>query len=166
MPANKDRVKLDEIDIKILQILQVRGRITNAKLASEVGLSAPPMLERVKKLERSGVIKCYRAILEANLLDRNFFVFVTLNLNVQDLSDVDRFEQELAAMKEVLEVHHIAGDIDFLLKVNVKDQEHYKQFVVDHLAKIRGISRIHSWVVLSTVKDTTEYHIDESSIRK
>ncbi|CAM2006094.1 Lrp/AsnC family transcriptional regulator [Acanthopleuribacter pedis] len=166
MPANKDRVKLDEIDIKILQILQVRGRITNAKLASEVGLSAPPMLERVKKLERSGVIKCYRAILEANLLDRNFFVFVTLNLNVQHLSNVDEFELELAAMKEVLEVHHIAGDIDFLLKVNVKDQEDYKQFVVDNLAKIRGISRIHSWVVLSTVKDTTEYHIDETSIRK
>lgn len=166
MAANKDRVKLDEIDLKILRILQVRGRITNAKLASEVGLSAPPMLERVKKLERSGVIKCYRAILEANLLDRNFFVFVTLNLNVQELSNVDTFEKKLAVMKEVLEVHHIAGDIDFLLKVNVKDQEDYKQFVVDNLAKIHGISRIHSWVVLSTVKDTTEYYIDESSIRK
>lgn len=166
MAANKDRVKLDEIDLKILRILQVRGRITNAKLASEVGLSAPPMLERVKKLERSGVIKCYRAILEANLLDRNFFVFVTLNLNVQELSNVDAFEKKLAVMKEVLEVHHIAGDIDFLLKVNVKDQEDYKQFVVDNLAKIHGISRIHSWVVLSTVKDTTEYYIDESSIRK
>ncbi len=166
MAANKDRVKLDEIDLKILRILQVRGRITNAKLASEVGLSAPPMLERVKKLERSGVIKCYRAILEANLLDRNFFVFVTLNLNVQELSNVDTFEKKLAVMKEVLEVHHIAGDIDFLLKVNVKDQEDYKQFVVDNLAKIHGISRIHSWVVLSTVKDSTEYYIDESSIRK
>ncbi|CAM2068612.1 Lrp/AsnC family transcriptional regulator [Sulfidibacter corallicola] len=166
MTINKEKVKLDDIDLQILRNLQVNGRMTNAKLAAKVGLSAPPMLERVKKLERSGIIKGYRAILDAKLLEQDFFVFVALNLNVSELANVAQFELKLAAMEEVMECHHIAGDIDFLLKVNVKDQEDYKQFVIENLAKIDGINRIHSWVVLSTVKDSTELCIDDSKKNK
>lgn len=159
--ANGDepKIKLDDIDLQILQILQQHGRMTNAKLAQQVGLSAPPMLERVKKLERLGIITGYRAILDAKRLGRDFFVFVAVNVNVSELSNVERFEKQLSEMPEVLECHHIAGDIDFLLKVNVEDQEAYKGFVTENLAKIKGISRLHSWVVLSTIKDSTELHI-------
>jgi Lrp/AsnC family leucine-responsive transcriptional regulator len=153
------KIKLDDIDLQILQLLQQHGRMTNARLAQEVGLSAPPMLERVKKLERLGIITGYRAILDAKRLGRDFFVFVAINVDVAQLSNVERIEKQLSDMKEVLECHHIAGDIDFLVKVNVEDQEAYKGFVTENLAKIGGISRLHSWVVLSTIKDSTELHI-------
>ena len=166
--ANEDEIKLklDDIDYQILEILQSAGRTTNAKLAAAVGLSAPPMLERVKKLERGGVIEGYRAILNAKRLGRDFFVFAAVNLHVDQLADVDRIEQQLAAMPEILECHHIAGDIDFLLKINVEDQEGYKLFVTEKLAGIKGISRLHSWVVLSTIKDSTELHIKRDKNRK
>ncbi len=159
MVVNSEKVKLDQIDVEILRILQADGRISNAKLAARVGLTAPPMLERVKKLERGGVIRGYKAILDARLLGMDFFVFVAVNLDVIELSEVSRFERELGEMEEVLECHHIAGDIDFLLKVNVRDQEHYKAFVTDRLAKIKGINRLHSWVVLDTIKDSREFAI-------
>lgn len=145
--------RLDDLDLKILDHLETDGRITHAKLASRVGLSAPSLSERVKKLERAGVIRGYKAIVDAQRKGRDFFVFVAVNVDVVELSKIDRLEQELARMPQVQECHHIAGDIDFLLKVNVGDSEQYKQFVIDHLAKIKGISRIHSWVVLSTIKD-------------
>lgn len=156
-----DRPKIDDIDVKILRIMQRRGRITNAKLAAEVGLSAPPMLERVKKLERAGVIEGYRAIVDANRLGRDFFVFAALTVDIKALVDVVRLEADLAAMDEVMECHHIAGEIDFLLKINLPSQEAYKRFVVEKLATIEGLSRIHSWVVLSTVKASTEILIEE-----
>ena len=158
----EDKVKLDAIDRQILQILQEDGRITNTKLAKSVGLSAPPILERVKKLERAGVIKCYRAILDAKALGRAFVVFAAVNLDVKALADVAVFETSVRRMPEVLECHHIAGDIDFLLKINVADQEHYKQLVIEGLSKIEGINRMQSWVVLSTCKESTTLPITTS----
>jgi len=154
-------VKLDEIDVQILDILQRKGRITNAQLAKEAGLSAPPMLERVKKLERSGVIQGYRAILDPKRLGRAFMVFAAVNLEVGELSQMDRFEETIADMPEVMECHHIAGNIDFLLKILVGDQEEYKEFVANKLAQIQGVKQIHSYVVLSASKDATAIDIPQ-----
>lgn len=163
MKTSGERPKIDDIDVQILEILQQDGRITNSKLAAQVGLSAPPMLERVKKLERLGIIQGYRAIVDAQRLGRAFDVFAALTVEIKALGDVGRLEADLAAMHEVLACYHIAGDIDFLLKINVEDQEDYKRFVVEKLTKIEGINRIHSWVVLSTVKDTTKVQIKEQT---
>ena len=159
MTSEGEKLKFDEIDHKILTILQNRGRITNAKLAAEVGLSAPPMLERVKKLERTGLIKGYAAILDAQRLGVGFLVFVTLNLDVRELGRIDTFEKAIIDSPEVMECHHIAGEIDFLLKISVRDQAHYTQFVADHLAQIKGINRIVTWVVLHTSKESRELNI-------
>lgn len=150
-----EKPKLDEIDLQILKILQDNGRITNTKLARAVGLSAPPMLERVRKLERSGVIKSYRAIVDARRIGRSFYVFAAVNLDITALASANDFECAVSEMDEVLECHHIAGDIDFLLKINVQDQEQYKHFVIKKLARIEGIKGIQSWVVLATFKDST-----------
>lgn len=158
-----DRIKLDDIDLQILEILQTDGRISNAKLARAVGLSAPPMLERVRKLERNGVIRSYRAIIDARSLGRSFYVFCAVNLDIKALAEASRFEEAVITMPEVLECHHIAGDIDFLLKINVVDQEHYKQFVIGKLSKIEGINRMQSWVVLSTSKDSNEISIPKEA---
>ena len=156
MNGNDDKAKIDHIDLQILTILQRKGRITNAKLAGEVGLSAPPLAERIRKLERSGVIKGYHAILDAERIGCAFTVFVAINMDVGALANIDAFEETLRRTPQVLECHHIAGDIDFLLKINVKDQENYKYFVAETLSGIKGISRMVSWVVLHTSKETRE----------
>jgi len=157
-----DKIKLDDIDMQILDLMQSQGRITNAELAERVGLSAPPMLERVKKLKKNGVIKGYRAIIDAHLIGSSFFVFSAINLDVSSLNEPHIFEAAIKEMPEVLECHHIAGEIDFLLKVNVADQEQYKKFVTEGLASIPGINRIKSWVVLSTAKDSNALNIRHS----
>lgn len=146
--------KLDALDYQILNILQVDGRITNAKLASAVGLSAPPMSERVRKLERLGLIKGYRAEIDHNALGQSFTAYVAINVDVGRLRDVADLEQGLRDLSEVMECYHIAGGIDFLLKVRVDSQEGYKQFVVERLSRIEGINKIHTWVVLSTIKES------------
>jgi len=160
--------KLDQIDVHILKILQEDGRITNTKLAKKVGLSAPPMLERVKKLDKNGFIKSFRAIVDANKIGCSFMVFVALEMDVPQLNRVEAFEERINEMGEVLECHHIAGDIDFLLKVAVPDQESFKDFVTKRLSAIEGIQSIRSWVVLSTNKETTTFslaHLEERPLQ-
>lgn len=144
--------KFDEIDKKILNILQERGRITNANLAAEVGLSPPPMLERVKKLEKSGVITKYVALLDPKLIDKATIVFVSLSVARHRLQSFDQVNQELNQFPEVLECYHISGDEDYLIKVVVKDIQEYEQFLLKKLATIPAINRIKSTVVLSTIK--------------
>ncbi|PIE01445.1 MAG: AsnC family transcriptional regulator [Acidobacteria bacterium] len=146
-------IKLDQLDHRIIDILQKDGRIANSKLAQMVGYSAPTVLERVKKLERSGVIQNYKASLEPRLLGLNFQVYTGIEVEVSQLGNVKELEERFHSLPEVLACYHIAGDFDFLLKVCVKNQETYKDFVTEQLSEIKGIKRIQSWVVLSTIKD-------------
>jgi Lrp/AsnC family leucine-responsive transcriptional regulator len=149
----ENKIKIDRLDSRILEILQRDGRITNAKLASMVGLSAPTVLERVKKLERSGVIRNYRASLDPKLIGLNFLVYTGIEVEVNQLGNVKHLEERFRSLPEVLACFHIAGDLDFLLQVCVRDQETYKDFVTEQLSKIKGIKTIKSWVVLSTIKN-------------
>ena len=152
--------KFDEIDKKILNILQERGRITNANLAAEVGLSPPPMLERVKKLEKSGVISKYVAILDPKKVDQSTIVFVSLTVARHRLKSFDQVNQELNAFPEVLECYHISGEEDYFIKVVVENIQEYEQFLLKKLATIPSISRIKSNVVLSTIKYNTKMQIE------
>ena len=152
--------KFDEIDKKILNILQERGRITNANLAAEVGLSPPPMLERVKKLEKNGVINKYVALLDPKKVDRSTIVFVSLTVARHRVKSFDLVNQELNKFPEVLEIYHISGEEDYLIKVVVQDIQEYEQFLLKKLATIPSISRIKSNVVLSTVKYGTKIEIE------
>ena len=152
--------KLDDIDRKILNILQERGRITNANLAAEVGLSPPPMLERVKKLEKNGVINKYVALLDPKMVDKATIVFVSLTVARHRLKSFDQVNQELNKFPEVLEIFHISGEEDYMIKVVVKGIQEYEQFLLKKLATIPAISRIKSNVVLSTIKYSTKIPID------
>lgn len=166
MASEEKRVKLDQIDIQILEKLQTEGRITNARLAQEVGLSAPPMLERVKKLERNDVITSYRAILNASKVGVDFKVFVAVNMEIGELNNAEIFERQIDDMPEVLECHHIAGSIDFMLKVNVRDQEDFKNFIIGKISTIKGIKNLQSWVVLSTSKETTQIGLEHAHVKR
>lgn len=153
-------MKFDEIDKKILNILQENGRITNTDLASKVGLSPPPMLERVKKLEKNGIITKYVALLDPKKINKATIIFVSLTLARHRLKSIDQVKEEFSNFPEVLECYSITGEEDYLLKVMVQDVEEYENFMLNKLAKIPAISRIKSFVVLSTLKYETKTLIE------
>jgi len=153
-------VKFDEIDKKILNILQENGRITNADLAAKVGLSPPPMLERVKKLEKNGVITKYVALLDPKKINKSTIIFVSITLARHRLKSIDQVKEEFNSFPEILECYSVTGEEDYLLKVAVKDVEEYENFMLHKLAKIPAISRIKSFVVLSTLKYNTKISVD------
>jgi Lrp/AsnC family leucine-responsive transcriptional regulator len=146
---------LDAIDRKILRLLQENGRMTNAALADAVGLTATPMLQRIKKLEQSGVIARYAAIVDRFAVGRRTLAYVEVKLGEHKLSTHNRFVEAVCAFPEVLECHHVAGEEDFLLKVVVRDIEEYESFLLHKLTRIPGIDRVKTTFVLSTRKGET-----------
>jgi DNA-binding Lrp family transcriptional regulator len=155
-------MKLDETDKKILEIIQKDGRITNTKLASTIGISQPAMLERVRRLESSGVIACYNAILDRDKIGLEVMVFVAVSLAIHQLSSVDKIKKKMVSFPEVLECYQVSGDDDFILKVALENINSYMEFVMNKLSKIDGIRKVKSSFVLSTVKDSNAYSLDKS----
>ena len=145
-------MKLDKIDFNILKILQERGRITNAQLATEVGLSPAPTLERVRKLETGNLIESYHALVNAEELGLNTIVFIEVRLNYHSHFKIEQFIESIKALPEIVEVYHITGDGDFLLKMLAGSISDYQQFIVHKLSKIDGVGHIQSKVVMSTIK--------------
>jgi len=147
--------KLDKIDRDILQILQNNARITNTKLAKQIGMSPPPALERVKKLEKRGYIKKYAALLDPSKVGCSTIVFVSVSLAIHQCKSINRFVEKISELPEILECYHTAGEEDYLLKIIVSDIKEYEKFLVEKLTKIPGINHLKTSMVLSTVKYET-----------
>ncbi len=150
---------LDKTDIKILNILQENGRITNAKLAAEIGISPPAMLERVKRLEASGVIKKYLALLDREQTGFGLLAIIIISLSLHQISSLQQVKERLVILDEVLECYQLTGDVDFMLKVAVRDMPSYTAFINDKLSSIPGIQNIRTSFVLDTLKSTTTLHL-------
>ena len=155
--------ELDETDRKILSILQKEGRIPNNKLAERVGLTTTPTLERVKRLEREGIIKGYGAQVDPEAIGRGLIVFCSLRLAVHQMHTLDEVCDRINEMPEIQACYHITGDSDFLRKIVVKDMPAYETFMHDKLTRLPGIERIYSNMVLSTKKENYHLPIDEES---
>lgn len=151
---------MDTIDIEILKTLQDDGRITNAKLAKKIGISPPPTLERVKKLEKSGVIKKYVAVIDPEVIGINVFTFVEVTLAIHGKKAVDEFINAVSRLDEVMECHHITGAGDFLLKIAVKSIAAYEHMILHNLTELPHVQHLKTMVVLSTTKQETAYKID------
>ncbi len=151
---------LDKTDIKILNILQENGRITNAKLAAEVGISPPAMLERVKRLEVAGVIKKYLAILDHKKTGFGLMAIIIISLSLHQISSLQQVKERLIILEEVLECYQLTGDVDFMLKVAVRDMQSYTDFINDKLSSIPGIQNIRTSFVLETLKNTTKLKLE------
>ncbi|WP_196140328.1 Lrp/AsnC family transcriptional regulator [Aliikangiella sp. G2MR2-5] len=151
---------LDQTDRKILKILQGNARITNKELSSQLGLSPPPTLERVKKLENAGYIKGYVALLDPEKIDLGAVMMVSVTLHQHSQESIEEFHNAVASLEEVMECYHVTGEDDFLLKVVCKDIKEYETFVRTKLAKLNSLGKIKSSVVLSTVKMQREYPIN------
>lgn len=153
-------MKFDKIDKQILDILQENSNITNAQLAAEVGISPPGMLERVKRLEKSGVLKKYVALVDHDLVGKGTMALVSISIKVHDIKEVEEFKLRIGQLEEVLECFHIAGEDDFLLKVVVKNIKEYESFIISKLNPIAGIRHIKTTFVLSTIKNHTKVNIE------
>lgn len=146
--------KLDKIDRKILAILQKSAKITNAQLSKEIGLSPAPTLERVKKLEQTGVIKSYHAKLDTERIGLGVTTFVLVTLKGHNKENIEHFLEEINRVDEVIECHHITGSGDFILKIIAKDIASYQQLMLEKVSDIGIVDNLSSMVVLSTFKDS------------
>ncbi|MBK6513355.1 MAG: Lrp/AsnC family transcriptional regulator [Polyangiaceae bacterium] len=145
---------LDAIDRKILSLLQDNGRMTNAALAEAVGLTPTPMLQRIRKLEQSGVITGYMAMVDPSKVGRAVLAFIHVTLRSHGVPVHQRFLELVARLPEVLECHHIAGEEDFLLKIAVRDIAEVETFLLRRLGATDVIGRVKTTFVLSTSKRT------------
>ncbi len=143
---------MDKIDKKILNILQENGKITNAKLSRMVGISAPSTLERVRRLELSGVISHFTAVVDPEKIGFSITSIVSISLSLSKLSSVDAIKKEFAALEEVVECYQMAGPNDFILKVIAKDIKAYGEFINQKLTRIQGIQSIQSAFVIDSHK--------------
>ncbi|MGL1886670.1 MAG: Lrp/AsnC family transcriptional regulator [Reichenbachiella sp.] len=155
----KGSLKIDHLDRKILKILQTNGKITNAKLSEEIGLSPAPTLERVKKLEQSGVIKSYHAEIDAELLGLGVNTFVQVTLKGHNKQNIDFFLDKINVIDEVIECHHITGSGDFILKIIAKDISSYQLLMLEKVSDIEIVDSLQSSVILSTFKNKKEIPI-------
>ena len=149
-------MNLDETDKKILDILQDDARMTNVNLASKVGISPPAMLERVKRLEKNHIIKKYVALVDPVKIGKETFALVAVSLSMHQISSIDVFTKAINKLDEVLECYHITGESDFLLKIAVKNIEEYEKFILEKLTKMKGVNKINTSFILSTVKQNTK----------
>ncbi len=148
-------MKLDELDKKILAYLQQDAKITNKELSAKLNLSVTAIYERVKKMERSGVIAQYITLLNKDIVGLGFQVFCHVKLEKHAQNAIDSFEKEVTALDEVLECFHVSGDYDYLLKVLVRDMEHFRKFMVTKLTTLKYIGSTQSSFTISEVKNTT-----------
>lgn len=152
---------LDAIDLRILDILQNDGRITNVELAARVGLTPGPTLSRVNKLEDAGFIERYAAIVDRSKVGMDVTAFVSVILRHHGSETAREFLDIACSFPEVLECHHIAGDEDYLLKVVAASPKDYERFVLERLTGIESVQRVKTIFVLSTAKTTTSLPVTQ-----
>lgn len=146
--------KIDSIDRKILAILQASAKITNAQLSKEIGLSPAPTLERVKKLENSGILKSYHAKVDTDKIGLGVSTFVLVSLKGHNKENIESFLKEINKIDEIIECHHITGSGDFMLKIVAKDIGSYQNLMLDKVSNINVVDSMQSMVILSTFKDS------------
>ena len=146
----------DDTDKKLLLFLQEDAKQTTKELSHKLGLSVTAVYERIRKLENTGVISKYVAILDRNKIHRNFIVLCHIKLAQHKKEYVLQFEKEVMNLEEVTECFHVSGDYDYILKIGVKDMEDYRNFMLTKLTTLQHIASTHRSFMISEVKNTTE----------
>ncbi|MDM8527667.1 Lrp/AsnC family transcriptional regulator [Anaerolineales bacterium HSG24] len=146
---------MEQIDQQILEILQTNGRINNTELARRINLSPPATHKRLKRLEKTGYIRDYVALLDRERMGYDMLCFINVNLQMHQPEHVEEFRIRVLAMPQVLECYHLTGKNDYLLKVVIRNRKDLERFVVKELTPVSGIANIHTSLVLTEIKSTT-----------
>jgi Lrp/AsnC family leucine-responsive transcriptional regulator len=150
---------LDSIDKKLINFLQNDSKQTTKQLSLQLNLSVTAVYERIKKLEKEGVIEKYVAIINKNKIEKSFLVFCHVKLIQHTKEYVETFEREILKLDEVSECFHVSGDYDYILKIYVKDMDAYRSFMVTKLTAIKHIGSTHSIFSIEQVKNTTAINL-------
>lgn len=145
---------LDAVDLQILRALQENARLTTKELASQVHLSTTPVFERLKRLEKSGFIQKYVAVLDAEKLGRGFTVFCSVKLKQMSRSAARDFVSVIRDIPQVAECYNISGEYDYLMKIQAPDMRYYNEFIINVLGNIDSIGSILSSFVMNEIKNT------------
>lgn len=148
-------MKLDAIDVQILEKLQENAMITAKELASDLSLTTTPIYERIKKLQNSGIIKQYVALLDADLIGKSITVFINITIKDHHSEKRDEFVRQMEKLSAVMEFYHTSGSFDFLAKVRFSNIQEFRNFLVNELSSIHNISDIESQIVLEEIKYST-----------
>jgi DNA-binding Lrp family transcriptional regulator len=146
-------VNLDLTDKKILNLLQQNSKANIKEIALKIGLTQTPTYERIKRLEKTGVIKNYIAVLDKEKVGYSIEVFCQVTLLVHSKEMITRFENAINKIDEVMECFHVAGNYDYLLKVVVKDMNNYQAFLKNKLSVLDSVANVQSTFVMSSTKD-------------
>ena len=159
-PRSEGPVKLDDVDRALLAALQDEGRITNVKLAERVGISPAGSHERVRKLERRGVITGYTARISPEAVGAGIHAFVSVSLRAHSKTELDAFCEAIREFPEVIGCWYMSGDADFLLRVMTADMGGFERFVVSRLSSAPNVGRVQSSFCLSSIKDEVSAPIE------
>ncbi len=150
---------IDAVDLKILQLLEQDGLRTNKEIAAVLNLTTTPVHERIKRLKRDGYIERYTIDVNRKKLDKNLMVMMHVSLKEHAQEYLNKFEDDVQSLPEVIECFVISGNADFLLKVVVKDMEEYKSFVMNKIAALSNIGNTQSSFVINEIKKSGLVHI-------
>ncbi len=145
---------LDATDKKLLMFLQQDAKKTTKELSAKLGLSVTAVYERIRKMEREGIISRYVALIEKDKVGKGFIVFCHLKLVQHTREFLTQFEKEVKSLPEVLECYHVSGDYDYILKIVVQDMAAYREFLVTKLTTLHHIGSTHSTFMIGEVKNS------------
>ncbi len=143
---------LDQTDHKIIDLLQQDAKLTIKEIAGRLGLTATPIHERIKKLEKAGVIRHYAAVIDREKIGLNMLVFCSVSLKNHNSQYIEKFERDIQQLSPVVDCYHVGGMFDYLLKVMASDMSDYQEFVSKKLAALDNIGTVQSSFVMSEIK--------------
>lgn len=149
---SKCMLSLDSIDHQIILLLQSNGKMNNKEVASKIGLSVTPTFERIKRMERMGVIQGYSALINRKAIGKDLKVVCQVSLKSHEKEGIDVFESAIRELPEVSHAYHVAGATDYMLTIEVANMEVYQDFLKNQLARIPHIGQVNSSFVMSELK--------------
>ena len=152
-------MKLDRIDLKLVELLQNNCKQTTKELADQLNLSTTAVYERVKKLEKQNIITDYVAIVNKDKINRSFMAISHIKIKSHSKDAILKFEKKVNQIPEVLECFHVSGEYDYILKIGVQDMEAYREFMLSKLTTMEEVQSTHSMFVIKEVKNLKTYSI-------
>lgn len=152
-------MKLDNIDKKLLTLLQKDSKQTTKSLSLKLNLSVTAVYERIRKLEKEGIITQYVALIDKSKIEKSLLVFCHIRLEKHTKEFIADFEKEINDLKEVIECFHVSGEYDYVLKIYIKDMDSYREFMVNKITGLKHIGSTHSVFTIGEVKNTTAIYL-------
>lgn len=151
---------LDEADRNILRYLQYDARLTNKEIADKLGKSVTPVYERIRRLEREGVIRRYVALVDRQKVGISLLAYTNVQLKEHSYQMLKAFEKAVVKLEEVMECNHMTGSYDYLLKIGVRDMQEYQDFIINKLSRLANIGTVQSSFVMTEIRHETAFHLD------